>query len=230
VISQLETDGFAVIPGPIADVELGSLSAAYDNAFERSAAEVKHGSTHSNSRLPDFVNRDAIFDRIYVHAPLLAAAARVIRAPFKLSAFHARTLHAHASEQKLHQDFAPLGDGFPMLGFIFMVDDFNAANGATRFVKRSQFMQDLAPLHDESCIVPACGPVGSMILFNGSVWHGFGANTTVKPRRSLQGALIRWDQPSAVDHARTIHPNVIARLSNAARDLLCLDSALGYGR
>ena len=40
-------------------------------------------------------------------------------------------------------------------------------------------------------VVPACGPAGSMILYNGSVWHGHGANPTDRPRRSIQGAYIR---------------------------------------
>lgn len=221
-MSQLEADGFAIVPGPVADANLARLSAAYDDAFTQSASEVKRGSSNTNARLDGFVNRAAIFDAIYVHEPLLEAAVQVIGAPFKLSAFHARTLHAHTTEQKLHRDFAPLPDGFPMLGFIFMVDAFTIANGATRFVKGSHRRKEVSQPDHGNPIAAACGPTGSMILFNGSVWHGFGANTTSTSRRSIQGALIRRDQTSAVDHAREIRPDVVRRLSSVAKQLLCL--------
>src|SRR5438876_6213241 len=39
--------------------------------------------------------------------------------------------------------------------------------------------------------VSACGPPGSLIIYNGSVWHGHGANKTSRSRRSIQGAYIR---------------------------------------
>jgi ectoine hydroxylase-related dioxygenase (phytanoyl-CoA dioxygenase family) len=221
-LSQLETDGFAVIPGPIAPSGLGSLSEAYDRAFNASEPELQRGRSNSNTRLNGLINRDEIFDPIYVHEPMLAAAAHVIGAPFKLSAFHARTVHPYAAEQPLHQDFAPLSDGFPMLGFIFMVDDFRRDNGATRFVTGSCKTKALTGGSYKSLVVSACGPAGSMIVFNGSVWHGFGANSTAFPRRSVQGALIRRDQHCANDYSRQVRPAVAARLSPAAKTLLCL--------
>jgi hypothetical protein len=136
-MSQLLIDGFIVIPGPIAEAEFADLSAAYDEAFTNSdAADVKHGST--SVRVNGLINRHACFDPIYMHPPLLAAAREVIGIDFKLSGFHARSVRPYAAAQKLHQDFPPLDDGWPMLGFILMVDSFTHENGATRFVRGSQ--------------------------------------------------------------------------------------------
>lgn len=115
-------------------------------------------------------------------------------------------------------------DGFPMLGFIFMIDPFGEENGATRFVRGSHRLDE--PPNglgdDDGRLAFACGTAGSMILFNGSCWHGHGANRSDAPRRSIQGALIRWDQQAAVDHARETRPDVAARLSDTAKALLSL--------
>src|SRR5688500_12511458 len=120
-MSALERDGFVVVPGPLAD--LRDISKAYDRAFRHAvAADAKEGST--SVRLNDFVNRDRCFDPIYVHPPLLAAAEEVVGDRFKLSAFHARTVRAKAAAQPLHQDLPALATGFPLLGFIFMIDPF----------------------------------------------------------------------------------------------------------
>ncbi len=58
--------------------------------------------------------------------------------------------------------------------------------------------------------VVACGRGGSLILFNGSIWHGHTANISSEPRRSIQGYFVRrnansgtrLDIPNAARHAR----------------------------
>ena len=79
-----------------------------------------------------------------------------------------------------------------MLGFILMIDEFNAANGATQFWPGSHRRLDIPPLQSilGSEIVPACAPRGTMLVYTGSVWHGHGANRSDRPRRSIQGAYI----------------------------------------
>ncbi len=211
----LETEGFVVIPGPCRDIAL--LPAAYDT-FVAAAdpASVKTGST--SIRVSGLVNGGPAFDPIYVHPPLLAAAQAVIAAPFKLSAFHARTLRPGVAAEALHQDFAPVAGGWPMVGFILMIDAFTEDNGATRFLPGSQGRPEVGA--EPLGLYQACGPAGSMVLYNGSVWHGHGANLTGLPRRSIQGALIRRDQQSSVDHAALTLPQTRARLSDVALKLL----------
>jgi ectoine hydroxylase-related dioxygenase (phytanoyl-CoA dioxygenase family) len=86
-----------------------------------------------------------------------------------------------------HQDVAPGADGYPLVGFILMVDEFRVENGATRFIAGSQ--NGPRPSSD-AVACDACGPAGSMVIFEGTTWHGHGANRTDIPRRSIQGAFI----------------------------------------
>ena len=62
----------------------------------------------------------------------------------------------------------------------------------------------------------SCGKAGSLLVFNGSVWHGHTANASSRPRRSLQGAFIPQGGRSATDFAARMHPVTRVRLSTLA--------------
>jgi ectoine hydroxylase-related dioxygenase (phytanoyl-CoA dioxygenase family) len=228
----LDEDGFVVISGPIGPEGLAALAVAYDAAVESAdPADKSDGRTGSTTRVHDFVNRGPAFDRFYVHAPILAACCRIIGRPFKLSTMHSRTLHPHTPAQGLHVDFprddSDLAAGaWPMVGFIVMVDAFTSDNGATLFVRRSHQWSHTrreAPA-DHPDQTPACGPAGSVIVFNGSAWHGHGSNTTDRPRRSLQGAFIRRDARAAIDLPARMRPETLTRISDLAKYLIDVEA------
>ena len=216
----LHRDGFAVVPGPVAAAELQMLADAYDKAvLEADPSDTKHGST--TTRVDDLVNRGAEFDCIYVHPPLLDACRRVFAQPFKLSTMLARTLRPGSPAQKLHQDFPRDEAGSTMVGFILMIDEFRTDNGATCFLPGShQWPRAAADDVARASPVPACGPAGSMIVYNGSVWHGHGRNETLSHRRSIQGAFIRCDLNSGFNLASRMRPETLFRIGRLARYLI----------
>ena len=221
----LEQRGFVVLPGPVPAGQMECMTDAYDAAISTaSAADLRVGST--TTRVSDFVNRGAEFDELYVFPPLLDACCRVIGRPFKLSSLQARTLRAGTPTQGLHVDVRRDSPDWPLLGFILMVDDFRPENGATCFVPGSHQWLSAAegacselPADTEGQ-TPACGPAGSLLIFNGSVWHGHGANSSDEPRRSLQGAFIPRDGQAATDFAARIHTETRARLTALAHYVL----------
>lgn len=187
----LHADGFAVIDGPVPNTNLGHLSEAYDKAMrEATPPDLSIGRT--TTRVPGFVNRGAEFDDLYVYPPILDACRRTIGQPFKLSTMAARTLHPWSGPGDLHVNFERDQHGWPMVGFIVMIDEFRRENGATRFLPGSHQLPNGA--FDQSVpedrLVPACGPAGSVIVYNGSVLHDHGPNETGHPRRSIQGAYM----------------------------------------
>ena len=115
-----------------------------------------------------------------------------------------------------------------MVGFIFMVDDFRSDNGATRFVPGShrwptipgEDMKGLASDHE--CEVIACGTAGSVVIYNGSVWHGHTANRSGEPRRSVQGAFIRREAEAWGNWAARMLPQTRARINPLAQYLLAI--------
>jgi len=183
----LEIDGFVVVDGPFPASQLPRLSAAYDRAM-REAVPPELSVGRTTTRAHGFARRSSEFDDVHACGPILDACRHVIGERITLSSFLGRTLHAGAVAQGLHVDCAPDDRGFPMIGFIVMVDGFRADNGATLFVPGSHRSEEPPAAHDA---IPACGPAGSVIIYNGSIWHGHGGNRTDCGRRSLQGAYVR---------------------------------------
>jgi ectoine hydroxylase-related dioxygenase (phytanoyl-CoA dioxygenase family) len=224
---DLHEVGFVVIPGPIPLAGLAQLAQAYDSAVA-SADSADLGNGSSTTRVHDFVNRGPEFDGLYVYQPVLEACCRIISQPFRLSSLLARTLRPHTKPQALHVDFKGDADGWTMVGFIFMVDEFRSDNGATRFVpgshKWSKVPSDLMsdPVLDYEGQIQACRPAGSMIVYNGSVWHGHTANLTDKPRRSIQGAYIRREAPSGINLPARMRSDTLARISPLAKYVLAV--------
>lgn len=224
---QLSDFGYVVIEEAVARTKCAQLSDAYDAAVL--AAHPDDVSVRSSTRIHDFVNRGHDFDELYLYGPLLAACCRVIGRPFKLSTMLARTLEPGAPAQALHVDFARDADGWTMVGFIIMVDEFRSDNGATRFVPGSHVapndpddvMKDAAAAYEGQVL--AYGPAGSMIIYNGSVWHGHTANRSARPRRSIQGAFIRREAQSGGNLPARMRPETLARIGDLAKYLLDLD-------
>ena len=217
VATQLDTAGFAVFRGVVGREALARLRATYERAVANGAPPDL--SVKNDLRLHGLVNADAEFDALYVCGAFLDACRRVIRAPFKLGCLLARTVPPGAAAQQLHADIAADARGWPMVGFIVMLDDFRADNGATRFVPGSH--RRAPPLDDGAAHVLACAPAGSAILYNGCVWHGYTANRSGGPRRSVQGSYVRHDVASWLTPAR-VAAATVARASPLARQLLGL--------
>jgi hypothetical protein len=219
---QLLEQGFTVLPPQWPAARLAAIAAALDAAV--AAADPRDcGIGRTCTRVWDFVNRGAVFDELYVVAPVLAACCRVIAAPFKLSTMHSRAINPHSPGQELHVDFAREPQdiercAWPMLGFIVMIDAFARDNGATLFVPGSHGAAEPAQARD---VLPACGAAGSIIVYNGSVWHGAGPNRTDRPRRSIQGAYIRRDAVGFPLAARML-PETLGRIGPLARELLAV--------
>jgi Phytanoyl-CoA dioxygenase (PhyH) len=191
-MSELRQRGFVVTEGPFSFTDMAEIAKGYDRSFVVAPdGEIKRGQT--STRWGGLVALEPFY-RIFLHPPLLSAAAERIGGPMKLSSFCARTLLPRVAAEPPHQDVAPGADGYPLVGFIFMVDEFRSENGATRFIAGSQ---DGPRPPADAVACDACGRVGSMIIFDGTTWHGHGANRIDRPRRSIQGAFIPQNHTAA---------------------------------
>ena len=225
--SELQERGFVVLPGPMRSDRMERLANACDAAMASATGDdIRIGST--SMKVNDLVNRGAEFDEVYVFPPLLEACCRVIGQPFKLSSLLGRTLRPHSPAQELHVDVRRDSADWPLLGFILMFDEFRPDNGATRFVPGSHrwsgspadTLSDPRAEYDGQVL--ACCDAGSLVIFNGSTWHGHTANTSSGLRRSIQGAFIPRAGRAGTDFAARMQPETSVRLCPLARHVLAL--------
>jgi ectoine hydroxylase-related dioxygenase (phytanoyl-CoA dioxygenase family) len=225
--AALDERGFVVLDRVIPSIKLVRLAKSYDEAVAAASPDdIRVGS--QTTRVNDFVNRGPDFDPVYVVPTLLEICRHIIGQKFRLSAFHARTLRPHTGVGNWHVDVQRGSKEWPLVGFIFMVDAFTPDNGAMRFVPGTHrwrktpedSMLDLRGDYDGQQL--ACGPAGSLLVFNGSVWHGHSANATDRPRRSLQGAFIPATGTPATDFAARMSADTRRRLGPTAQSILGL--------
>ena len=221
---ELREQGFTIVAGP----KLPEGHQQYSVAFDKAATEADPAdvSIRSSTRINDFVNRGAEFDGIYTFGPLLGACVATIGKPFKLSGMRARILEPGSPVEALHVDVKHGAKDWPLLGGIFMIDAFTADNGATRFVPGSHLlstdpgdcMADTLDPHEEQVL--ACGPAGSLIIFNASVWHGHTANRSQARRRSIQTHFVAREAQESTHHAARMSVETMRRIGPLARYVL----------
>ncbi len=212
--------GYAVLCGPLADAGLIAARQAVANAVAcADGAEVHTGST--SVRVNGILDRVPELGALLDHEALLDAAREIIGGAFRLSSFHSRSVRPGARSQALHQDVAPDDEAWPLAGFILMLDPFTERNGATRFLPGSRGLAEFSEAGSKGHPTEtACGRAGSLIVFDGSMWHGHGPNTTASWRHSVQGAFIPRSARPSVDFERVLSREAVRGLSPAARGLL----------
>lgn len=229
--AELDTQGFTVFQNVIDAAWLAALR----DAFERiTVAEGENAGKEVNQvagvrRLADLVNKGEIFDRIYTHPLVLAAARYVIGRPFKLHSINGHDPLPGQGQQALHPDWGnprPDPTVFSVMNSLWILDDFSAENGATRLVPGSHRwpggprdqMSDLLAPHPQEIYVSA--PAGSVLVFNSHAWHGSTTNRSQRMRRVYHCAFIAREYPQQTDQRRFLRPETAARLSPAARYIL----------
>lgn len=116
----------------------------------------------------------------------------------------------------------PLPDIPLAIQVAWMLDDFTAANGATRVVPNTHRTRKKPPWGYDAIEgeIPLTGQAGSLAVWLSQTWHRAGANTTEEPRRALLSNYTRaWIKPFN-DHTRSVPPALVERYSPRARYLL----------
>jgi ectoine hydroxylase-related dioxygenase (phytanoyl-CoA dioxygenase family) len=234
--AALDRDGYVVLPDLGDPAWLEQARARYEHLVRLEAADAVSVSRYANEfhrevgarRLPDLVNKGALFDHVWTHPLVLAVAAHVIARPFKLSALSGRDALRGHGHQALHADWGPraAGEPFHVVNCIWALDGFSPANGGPRLVPGSHrfphapvdAMPDAAADHPDQ-IVPVVPP-GAVLAMNAHTWHGGTANRDGTPRRAYHAYFCAREHTQQLDQREYLRVRTAERLGPAARYLL----------
>ena len=183
------------------------------------------------TRLANLIDKDPLFEKCVTDRRLLAAVRHVIGDDLRLSSLNARASHPGQGLQGFHADW---GTGvepgeFQVCNSVWLLTDFTAENGATRVVPGSHLsrktpaeaMEDPTDLHPEQVQLQA--PAGTVVVFNGHLWHGGTFNASGCKRWGMHGYYCRRSVAQQTDQRRWLSPGTVARLSPQARAVVDVD-------
>jgi ectoine hydroxylase-related dioxygenase (phytanoyl-CoA dioxygenase family) len=102
-----------------------------------------------------------------------------------------------------------------------MLDDFTEYNGATRIVLGSHnfgYAPEPNKTYDDE--VQVTGRAGSVLVFNGALWHGTGAAVRPERRWGVVATYTRWFAKPCFDFPRMCTPELYAQLNPKQKELL----------
>jgi hypothetical protein len=198
VFAAVDREGYVVLPGVLDTTWIRRLLRAFDTAPPQGT-----GTQHVRltEQTPDLDAWKALTEVPAVHQ----AAEHVVGAAFHVRDLHGRNALPGGGRQGLHVDSPGRTGASPyfVVTALFMLDEFNEHNGATRVVPGTHVecrpipksMAQPHARHPRELTIS--GQPGGVLVLNGHVWHSGTENRTGKPRRAAQMVIERGIGPSS---------------------------------
>jgi ectoine hydroxylase-related dioxygenase (phytanoyl-CoA dioxygenase family) len=183
-LAALDRDGYAVLEDVIEADLVGALLETIDRVMVD--ADIPFGPNaflgFRTRRIFNLLARDPLFARVPVHPAVLPIVERVLDEQCLLSSLTAIEMQPGQDAQPLHADDGSIALPRPhptvVCVALWALTDFDHANGATRLVPGSHRRERRPAKGAQEDFVEAEMPAGSVLLYDGSLWHGGGANAS----------------------------------------------------
>jgi ectoine hydroxylase-related dioxygenase (phytanoyl-CoA dioxygenase family) len=179
--NAFDADLADVLSAALLNIETDDNIKPADNLFEGA----------NTVRIYNLLARDPSFQQVPIHDKVLPVVEGVLDDGCLISSISSIAIAPGETPQPIHADDQVIGLKRPhkpvVCNSMWALTDFTEENGATRLVpgshKYDRFPEYGPDVHYES--IPAEMKRGSVLVWNGSLWHGGGANTTDKRRVGL---------------------------------------------
>ncbi len=182
--ARMAADGYTIVEDAIEPELLGELDEALAR-LERELDVQPAGNIFEGLRTLRVYNllaRGRVFERIPAHPAVLPIVEGVLDSGCLVSSLSSIGILPGEKAQPLHADDQLIPLPKPHVPIIcntmWALTDFTEENGATRVLPGSHRADQNPPLGAELPTVPAAMRRGSVLVFDGSIWHGGGANRT----------------------------------------------------
>lgn len=223
-LSSLEERGFTVVAQVLSAEELEFLRDALDVIYAQ-YDPVRDGlqGVEGYRFATNLVDKGPFFESIFLRAPIYTLAQAILGDDCILSSLNTLEPLPGQGNQGLHRDVGTQpSQGLVSINTLWIIDDTDRGNGATRVVPFSHKIDDV----DRDSDAPAQyveGMAGSVIVINAHLLHAASANTSGRRRRIMHGYFTQKGQPQQLDQKKYISPEVQRHLSPQARAVLALD-------
>jgi ectoine hydroxylase-related dioxygenase (phytanoyl-CoA dioxygenase family) len=184
-LEELRTDGYVVLRDVLPDPVLEEVRNALRPLLDSQAWGKGEFFGNRTRRVHNILAKTRAVDPLVAHPAVLELLRGTLIQP-QVSIVNAIEIHPGETAQFLHQDDVvfPIARPHPPLivNTMWALTEFTAENGATRLVPRSQ---DATELDENPSITTAEMEPGSVLVWNGGLFHGGGANCAQQPRLGL---------------------------------------------
>jgi ectoine hydroxylase-related dioxygenase (phytanoyl-CoA dioxygenase family) len=191
-LDRMRRDGYTIIEGAI---DAATVAALRDDLRRLAAALAIRPAANlfegpRTLRIYNLLAHGAIYQQVPVNERVLPIVEGVLDRGCLVSSLSSIDIGPGEAAQPLHADDQVIPLPRPHVSIIcntmWALTDFTRDNGATRLVPGSH-RADRAPqpFGEPVETVPAEMAAGSALVFDGSIWHGGGANRTEAPRLGL---------------------------------------------
>jgi ectoine hydroxylase-related dioxygenase (phytanoyl-CoA dioxygenase family) len=125
-------------------------------------------------------------------------------------------------QTRFHRDFPRVLNGYLMsVNTLFAIDEFTLTNGAT-FLAPGTHQKDERPADwflEQHSVAAVCPP-GSMLVFDSTLWHAAGDNTSGQDRLGVNQQFTRSYVKQQIDYVRALGDELIEAQRDRTQQLL----------
>lgn len=231
--TKLDDLGYTIVPDVLSQSEIDAYKARLIEL-----AESERGDGSARMHTDDYgqlvrwlVNKGEMFEKLVAHPKMVPYFEYLLGGDYTLSTLTSNMISPGAANGSYHRDYSvgkiPGVFPFPFVAnSLWLLDDFSSENGGTRIVPGSHKFPN-GPEPDQTSHLDEIrveAPKGSVLLFNGAVWHSVGSNRTDHSRIALICFCCRSFLKQMFDFIHYLKPEVVDRTTPEMRRICGFDS------
>jgi len=212
--TELQEQGFTIIPNQVSPEWLEVLSTEMDKTFaQHRAIQIANGNDIASDgvALHALLSSDSFIEFLYTLLSsgfIKSIQDTFFRSKCILNSFSALNNLPNQPNFSavVHRDLRFYSGDFPMmLNCLIMVDDFTVDNGGTYLLPQSH-LEERKPSDEEffAKAIQATGNAGDILVFNANVWHASAPNVTQSSRKAIPFTISKSFMKQLLDYPRAI--------------------------
>jgi ectoine hydroxylase-related dioxygenase (phytanoyl-CoA dioxygenase family) len=186
---RLDEDGYVIIEGYL---DKAALARVRGRLVEQAALEAAEGWANGydaqSQAVINLLSKGEAFAELAQSPGVVELIEHLLGPEVLLSSITSNIVGPGTPAQALHADqrMVPAPWAIPMVANVaWILDDFTATNGATMIVPGSHVHGTHPDLSHPPKAVPVIAPAGSVMVFDGRLWHGAGENRSDRRRHVI---------------------------------------------